>query len=517
MAWTYEKSHDRVRSRWERRADLNISVGKLGREMELENISLPKSKRVRGVHLYATTAGSGNLDALGDNAAAADSIRVLGAWLAEASRIAAAFEVPVIAAQGARIHLMNYRPIDEDKTLARDAVLLATALRRMTVTALNPQLDAAAALDCRTGLDLGETVGTRGGAGGDSELLFLGSAANRAAKLLGTRKVIVSARLYDALDDVLVLTAEEIDGGGAWALSMSNDEHDEAVKKYGFDWSIDKSTKRLTNDLESWPPERCRVGSATETVTFDTLGRSNSKLIDAAVLIADIDGFSDYIESLEDDEEKRDGIVALDMMRYEFREVLKNDYSGGVRVQYQGDNIVGLVHMPAKDESKVAERALDIAAGIQASMQHTLNEIVPEAKDLTVTVGVALTQTLATQLGPRGRRNAMVVGPAVTKADRISAALDGTEVGFSKQAYDALPEHLQASFIWSSRAQAWVAANLPADKLDLIKEAHARELAAAQDARIYRPDQRGRSRVGPAIGATPAGATDVRVVKPYAE
>ena len=453
---------------------------------------------------------------LTDTTAAAGSVRVLGAWLAEAARIASAIEVPVIAAQGARIHLLNYRPIDDDKKLARDAVLLASAFRRMTVAALNPQLDTVATLRCRTGLDLGETIGTRGGTRGDSELLFLGSAANRAAKLVGERKIIVSGGLLDALDEALELTAEQIEGTDAWALSISDDEHDAAIEKYGFDWSIQKSTDRLAEDLEKWPVDRCKVGAAMETVKFNSLSRSNSKLIEAAVVIADIDGFSAYIESLEDNAEKRDAIVALDIIRFELREVLKNDYSGGVRVQYQGDNIVGLVHMPGKTTAKVAERALDIAAGIQASMQHTLSEIVPEAKKLTVTIGVALADTLATQLGPRGRRNAMVVGATVTKADRISAALDGTEVGFSKQAYEALPEHLQASFTWSSHAKAWVAANLPADKLDLIKEAHARELAAAQ-ARIHPPDSQGRSRIGPAIGATPAGATDVRVVKPYAE
>jgi hypothetical protein len=110
----------------------------------------------------------------------------------------------------------------------------------------------------------------------------------------------------------------------------------------------------------------------------------------------------------------------------------------------------------------------------------------------------------------------MIVGPAVSKADRISAALDGTEVGFSKQAYDALPEHLQASFNLSTTAKAWVARDLPAERLELIKEAHARELSAAQEARIHRPDSHGRSRIGPALGTAPAGATDVRVLKPFA-
>jgi hypothetical protein len=483
--------------------------------MDLENVTLPASKRVYGAHLYGTVAGSGQLDALDDTTAAAASVRVLGAWLKEASCIAATFEVAVIAAQGARIHLLNYRPIDDDKKLARDTVLLAVALRRMTAGALNPQLEASARLKCRTGLDLGETVGTRGGTAGDSELLFLGSAANRAAKLVGERRIIVSRCLLDALNGALELTAEEIDDD-AWAVSMTDEQHDAATEKCGLAWSVEQSTNRLTDDLEKWPQDRCKVSSATETVRFASLGRSHSKLIEAAVLIADIDGFSAFIEGLDNDPDKRDAIVALDVIRHEFREVLKSDYSCGVRVQYQGDNIVGLVHMPGKTIGKVAERALDIAAGMQGSMQHTLSKVVPEAKNLTVTIGVALADTLATRLGPYARRDAMVVGPAVTKADRISMSLDGTEVGFSKQAYDALPEHLRKSFGWSEKAKAWVAADLPADKLDLIKEAHARGEKSAR-ARIQPPDSKGRFRVGAAVGAAPAGATDVRVLKPYAE
>lgn len=516
MAWKHDNSLNRIQARWDRRSELDISVTKLGREMELENITLPKSKRVRGVHLYATVAGSGQLDVLTDTTAATETVRVLGAWLAEASRIADAFEIPVVAAQGARIHLLNYRPIDGDQVLARDAILLAAALRRMTNAALNPLLDVATRLNCRTGLDLGETVGTRGGTGGDSELLFLGSAANRAAKLLGNRKIVVSSCLYEALDAVLVLTAEEIEGEDAWAVSLSNDALDAAAAEYGFDWSVSKSTDRLAEDLEKWPTERCQVGGATEKIRFDNLSRSNSKLIQTAVIIADIDGFSAYIEGLAGDAEKRDAIVTLDMIRFELREVLKSDYSGGVRVQYQGDNIVGLVHVPGKDLSKVAERALDIASGMQASMKHTLSSVVPEAEKLKVTVGVALEDTLATQLGPRGRRNAMVVGPAVTKADRISAALEGTEIGFSKSAYEALPEHLQSRFTWSASAGAWVATDLPADELDLIKEAHERA-AVQQQARVHSPDTEGRLRVGAAVGAVPAGARDVHVVKPYSE
>ena len=66
MAWTYENSMNRVEGRWARRSELDISVEKLGRLMDLENITLPKSKRVYGVHIYATVAGSGQIDGLAD-------------------------------------------------------------------------------------------------------------------------------------------------------------------------------------------------------------------------------------------------------------------------------------------------------------------------------------------------------------------------------------------------------------------------------------------------------------------
>jgi hypothetical protein len=516
MAWNHDKSLDRIQQRWDRRSELDIEVSKLGREMDLENITLARSKRVRGVHAYATVSGSGQLDDLADQDAAARTVRALSTWVTEVSRIASVFEMPVIAAQGARMHVANYRPIDQDAVLARDAVLFGAALRRMTVGALNPLLEDDARLSCRTALDLGETVGTRGGGRGDSELLFLGSSANRAAKLLGSRKIVASDRLVEALDGGLDLTMDEIEAGRAWALSLSNDALDEALERYGFDWSVQKSQSRLEDEWDKWSADRCKVSGANETVYFGGLGRANSKLVEVAVIVADIDGFSAYIDSLEDDEEKRDAIVALDMIRFELREVLKRDYSGGVRVQYQGDNIVGLVHLPGKSTAAVAERALDIAAGMQASMQETLPAVVAEASKLSVTVGVALADTLATQLGPHGRRNAMAVGPAVTKADRISSALTGTEVGFSSQAYEALPEDLRAGlFEWSGSAAAWVASDLPASRLELIKESLA--LRASDQRRRIEPTGRpGRSRVTPAAGLVVPGTRNVEPFRPHA-
>lgn len=514
MAWTEQTSLDRIRERWDRRAELGITVAALGRKMDLTNITLQNSKRVCGAHIYVTVAGSGQLDALADNAEGSRSVRALSAFLREVNCVAELFEIPVVAAQGARVHLLNYRPIADKPILARDVVLLALVLQRMTASALNPELPNDESLSFRAGIDLGETVGTRGGTKGDSELLFLGSGANRGAKLLGTRKLVVSSRLFDELGDQLELTADEIEGEEAWALRTTDEQLANALEKFGFKWELETSRKRIAADLEKWPVDRCGVGGAKEKVYFGGLGRSKSKLIEAAALIVDIDGFSPYIESLEGDDEKQDAIVALDIMRHEFREVLINDYSGGVRVQYQGDNMVALIHMPGKDVAKVAERALDVAAALQASMQRTLPKIVDETKKFSVTVGVATGQILATQLGSYGRRDAMVIGGPVTKADRISSALTGTQVGFSASAYNVLPDHLRELFDggWSPSAGAWVATNLPADKLALAKRAH--DISPSDQAHHLRPSNGNGSRIG--IGLGTGGSEVVRPVRPYA-
>ena len=86
------------------------------------------------------------------------------------------------------------------------------------------------------------------------------------------------------------------------------------------------------------------------------------------MILVDIDGFSAYVDEAENDTVKRDAILALDAIRQEIRDVLKTDYNG-VRIQYQGDNMIGFVHLPAGDTGKIAETAAEIAAGMQSSMR----------------------------------------------------------------------------------------------------------------------------------------------------
>lgn len=506
MGWDRDTSLQRIEARWNIR-NRTIEVAKLARKMDLANISFTRGKRIVGAHIYATVSGSGKLANLGTDAEAQSAVQRLALWQAEVARIAKAFEVPIVTFQGARVHLLNYRPIDDEADIARKSVLLARAISLMTGHAFNPLFEADEAFSARAATDIGETVGTRGGTRGDSELLFLGSPANRPAKLLGANRVTVTKRLRTALGDQLPVEAPT--DAESMALTLTKAEVESAASALGIEWSTALSATRLAEDLEKWPTDRFGVSGATTPIDPKSLSRSKSKRVQAAVIVADIDGFSAYIDDAESDDVKRDAIVTLDAIRQELRAVLKTDYDG-VRIQYQGDNMIGLVHLPNGDDAAIAKTAVEIAAAMQSCIEDTLPQYVPDAGRLHLAVGIAFSNTIVASLGDYAKRNALVMGPAATQAEQIQMRLDAHETGISKPAYDLLPETLQELFAWDKNKKAYVAKHLDAAKLARVQEAQSG--AASQ---TLSKDRNGVFTIGTATAA--GGAISVPRRKPYAQ
>jgi hypothetical protein len=511
MPWDQQRSFDRIARRWEAR-DVEVTVSKVVRDMDLENITLRNSRRIYGAHVYVTVAGPSLLQRLDTEEHAQGAIRRIALWQAEVDRIAKAFDVPIIAFQGARVHLLAFRPIDAGADIARRATLVARAIIFMTRDAFNPRFEAELQLSARAAADLGETVATRGGVRGDSELLFLGNAANRPAKLLGDSKLIVTDRFMDAHGDQLQHEKIEADEDDAWILRHSVATIEAAAAKDGIDWSVEKSAARLATELEKWPAARFKVSGAKELIDPTALSRSNSKLVSSAVVFVDVDGFSAYVDAAENDQIKRDAILALDEIRQEMREVLKVDFNG-VRIQYQGDNMIGIVHLPAGDESAIAAAAAEIAAGMQASMKITLPQIVPHASVLEVAVGVALDDTVVASLGKYAARNALVLGPAASRAEAIQMRLDAKQTGLDAAAYVALAGAAKDLYTWSASTKAWVADELTAPKLERVSEALSADLTRT----VSPTDKPGRWQIGAAPAAASAGGERVRPLRPYAE
>jgi len=152
-------------------------------------------------------------------------------------------------------------------------------------------------------------------------------------------------------------------------------------------------------------------------------------------------------------------------VRKEFSRVLTDDFNG-VRIQYQGDRVQAIFHLPKDKEEAIARKAVEASAGLQSSMETTLKEKLPEAKDLHVAIGVDAGLTLVSRLGTRGARDPICLGRAVQSAARIEEAVDGQETGVSSAVHSALSEEHQELFTWRATAQAYVASALAVDKLE---------------------------------------------------
>jgi hypothetical protein len=192
------------------------------------------------------------------------------------------------------------------------------------------------------------------------------------------------------------------------------------------------------------------------------------------------------------------------------REILKVDYNG-VRIQYQGDNMIGVIHLPADDDEKIATGVADIAAGMQSSMSVTLPEVVPDATRLDVAVGVAMDDTVIACLGQFAKRNALVLGPAATEAEKIQMRLDGKQTGIDATTHEALPEAVQQLYEWNANAKAYVAEDLSTAKLSRVREAF-----TSNGQRTLTPNDRGRLEIGTSAAVTEK-TRRVRPFRPYAE
>ena len=116
--------------------------------------------------------------------------------------------------------------------------------------------------------------------------------------------------------------------------------------------------------------------------------------------------------------------------------MLTGDFNG-VRIQYQGDRIQGLFHLPQDaDEEAIAQKVVEAAVGLQSSMEHTLKACLPEAKALRLAIGIDMGTTLVSKLGARGQRDRICLGNEVECAALLEERSEGGQDRLSKTVYE---------------------------------------------------------------------------------
>lgn len=474
MSWNKQKSMERIR-----RIDRDIptiEVSRLQRKMNLDNVTLGKPKVIEGVHVYSAVANEAAhitepLDP-GDQEAALAPLRAVHLWQRELGHIVSKdFDAAKIHFQGTRLHALAYRPVGDVIEMVSRAVALVHAIDITTRRAFNEMLGDEAGFKLASGASFGETLATRSGAAGDSELLFLGNASNQGAKAIkaDTRLRVtpeIVGFIYDQLDGIDFADM----GDGYYRLSMTQDGVDAVVDKYGLTWSLDKSRKRIEDDLNYTPLDKVGVSKATANIDKDRLSLTSSKLNDAASLFGDVDGFTGMVEAAVTDDEKERMIRRFHVMRAELRHVTVQDFDT-LRVQYQGDRVQALRHMPCDDERDRALRAVRLAAAWQSSMEETITATLDDITGAHLAVGLDVGPTIVSKLGEHGNRDMICLGKPVRRAAKIQGKLDGDEVGISDALRNLLPQRVADLFRWDQSKNAHVVRGLRYNAVVLAEEA----------------------------------------------
>jgi class 3 adenylate cyclase len=475
MSWNYQTSVDRIQ---EHLADLGeISVEKLKKEADLFNLlSETNCREIFGSHVYVPVS---NFATLASSANGRDEIKRMiqsvHVYQREVSRIVEdLFDGLRVHFQGSRLHTLFYRPIDDGAELSTRAVLLQMVLRDFVKSVFNPAFPASDDYMISGGGDIGSVIGTQDGVRGDRELLFVGAAANHAAHAIGSLgKFRVTRQIYEELYDDLQAFCTLIPDTEPQLYEVENVSSADLkilCEDAGIDWDSGKSAERVEEDRKQFPLTDISYGSAEVLIDVDALSITNNKRVLAASVLADLSGFTAYIDSAVTDAQKEQALRVMHAVRKEFARVLTVDFEG-VRIQYQGDNVQAIFHLPEDDEKAIVKKAFKAAAALQSSMETSLKDCLPAAKDLHLAVGIDVGMTLVSKLGSRGARDRICIGEAVETAAGVQQVLVEDEIGISKRCHDALPVEYQELFAEDSARDCYVAKGVRAEKLERLEGA----------------------------------------------
>lgn len=500
MAWQKDRSSERVQKHLDNMGEIDVS--KLTREADLEKLlSETCCRQIYGTHIYVPVSNFTKLvsDEPDGDECYKELIQALNIYQREVSRIVewdSIFGGVRVHFQGAKLHALFYRPIDAAEKLATKATMLQLVLRDFVKNVFNPAFPDFDDFQIAGGADIGDAIGTRNGMRDNRELLFLGRPANYAAKIVSNfGRLRLTEELYDELPEDLQDLCTETEGVYQLA-AITQKQLDELTKKYEIGWDRDLSAGRIEDDKEQFPLSVIAYSSADTKINLDELSIRNNKRVLAATVFGDITGFTDYIDGAATEAARKKALKNFHVIRREMARVIKNDFDG-LHVQFQGDRVQGLLHLPKDDEKQIATDSTDAAVGLQSSMEEVLRQKLSGIENLKMAGGVDQDTTLASKTGTRGHRDRLCVGDSVEEAARCEETCSGGETGITKTIYDLLPDRLKQHFEWNKVKRCYVADGLTTATV----EAASRASSVYAGAAVYVRSDAGGARVSSEAGS----------------
>lgn len=481
MPWNEQKAMDRVAENDFRNE--SIKVGDLHREMDLENLGPNDVRRADGAHIYvdAPNFHLAVADAGGDKQEQKKLVRAASVLRRVQVEIIEEAEVGKIQMQAARLHAFCYKPYDDEAKRAERAVCTAISLNSYVHDVFNDAFDTVRDFQTSSGIDAGAFLIANIGFRGERERISLGTCANVAAKIINGRDTLtITEAIYDLLPDCLQNQFEKSEKRAGvltyQAKGLRWKDHPDLSEELGVKFNHEKWKRRTEEYRDALPLSEIDIEGAEVLIDVDLLSERKNKRTEAIVLYADLDGFTRYVREAEIDEDVESLVQIFKMIRREFHCVIEKEDNDGLVLQHQGDCVLGILHLPAGEDEKDCDRrrrkAVDIAIGLQSSMEHVLNQRLGDRKDVHVAVGLDVGQALVSRLGKKGKREVVCLGPAVDSAQRLQRKSNGSEIRIAEEIYDALDDDcLKTQF--AKDGDTYLATDLTFPRLDRLRQEEA--------------------------------------------
>jgi class 3 adenylate cyclase len=471
--WNESDARERLQKSYDDTKDLELKP--LTKEMNLENLSPTKCRTVTGVQLYLDVVNvQEHLDEAGeDKEKLSKLLRHIHVFERLITTLLYDFEgAEKVHFQGTRLHAVVYKPYDTSD-LKDPALKRLTSARNFVAQA--KELAALIAVETgysfklEAGIETGDAIATMNGQDGSRELLFIGEAANVAAKKLtgsaGTRY-----------------------GPNASALVPKLPDPEPLPKKW---------KKAVSDEVAANPVSQFELFEPRERIDYDKLGVRTAKL-DGASFFADLSGFTKLVASAEDDDARRELLRDLHAVRSEMRYVVRADGDGD-HIQYQGDRIQGIFYEAAAS-SRFMSKSVEAALAMQSVMKLCREMFAPLA-DVGMTVGIDFGRVLITQLGIRGNRDIIVLGQSVPSASVLQDGASPGQTRISEPVFEELEDDLAEVFEREDE-----------DEQVYVSTADAETIGAKEDSKAYAGPVsiRGSAGSGARVTASSAGVVPAK-------
>jgi class 3 adenylate cyclase len=448
--WSEDTAKQRISSRIDEVS--TVTIKEYVRTTDLTGLANGVAYRVDGVHLYVDILNIGdmlNVTEIEGVTSHRRTLRFLNLHYRAVRDILLDVDAIEVDFHNQRLHAVFAKPYDDEKGRIFRAVATAQLIRDVLAKTGEDGDDPLPAAKTRIGIDSGKALAVNNGRRSSREPLFLGNPANQAAKRAGgdVEGIYMTNNARDVVgwDEVLDVDAS------ALTQAQIQEAQDEADLPVTVDDVLDQWEEDLTKspigsfDFSRHTPPFCGID-------LEKLTPGNSRRQESTSLYGDIDNFTRYVaDRVDDDEDAKDVVKTLHVLRGELDSVLYDDFAGK-KIRFIGDCIHGvLIEGTAQttDDAETSKNALLCAAAMRSSFNLAMEELKAagiDAGDLGLAIGLEHGVMSVTRLGIKGERIRCCISRSVLASEDEQLRCNGRQTAIGPELYKHAPEAFQLLF-----------------------------------------------------------------------